>query len=71
MSRAKVLEVCPTATIERQRTNGHKTYYLVRKRRDAFMYVGCGDTPGEAWRDAWANLLPTLRAALVPKAAAE
>lgn len=71
MSRAKVLEVLPQATIERQRTNGHEVYYLVRKQRDAFEYVGSGDKPGEAWRAAWAKLLPALRKAVAPKAATE
>ena len=71
MSRAKVLEVLPAATIERRRTNGHEIYYLVRKGPDEFGYIGSGDKPGEAWRVAWQRILPTLREAVAPKAAAE
>ena len=52
----------PHATVERQRTTGYVTYYLVRKNDgvnpangrpvQSFMPFGEGDTAAQAWRDA-------------------
>ncbi len=42
----------PTATIERRRTRGHETYYLVREKPQAYMPFADGKTPSEAWRKA-------------------
>lgn len=47
-----VRAVYPLASIERQRTNGGKTYYLVRKTRSADMYAGSGSTKAAAWKAA-------------------
>lgn len=63
MSRSKFVEVCPLATIERRRTNGYETYFLVRKKKGDFMPFADGKTPGDAWRKAWERLLPRLREA--------
>lgn len=47
-----VREVYPKATIESQRTNGGSRYYLVRKDRGAYMWLGSGDTTAQAWASA-------------------
>lgn len=49
--------VYPRATVERQRGNDRRTYYLVRKTYSAGMYSGSGKTKAAAWKDA-ANSLP-------------
>ena len=42
----------PKAVIRRHTTTGRKSYYLVRKQRDAFMWSGEGGTKAQAWKDA-------------------
>lgn len=57
----KFKEVYPHATIESQKQNGPagKRYYLVRKIRSAGMWIGCGDTKAQAWKDAVNSLSNT------------
>lgn len=42
----------PSASIEKQETNGGEKYYLIRKQRFAPMYMASGKTAGEAWKNA-------------------
>lgn len=53
----KFKEIYPRATIEIQRGNNGKRYYLVRKSRRDYMYSGDGYTIAQAWKSA-ADSLP-------------
>jgi len=55
-SEQKVRAKYPKATIESQKTNGGKRYYLVRKERGAYSYIGEGSTKSKAWVDAAKSL---------------
>lgn len=56
MSKAKFMARFPNATAERHRTNGGRTYWLVRKVRGDYMPFAEGDTQAKAWADAWKKL---------------
>lgn len=58
-------EVYPNATIESQKTNGGKRYYLVRTERRAYMHSGSGDTKPAAWKAAASSLPVALPNAMM------
>lgn len=47
-----VRAVYPLASIERQKRNDGRSYYLVRKTRSADMYLGSGSTKAATWKAA-------------------